>query len=119
MAGVDVYTGSAWVVPKDVQVYTGTAWKQAKKMKAYSGSAWILTWVPKVPSVVITFSKTGVVTGEKFDVTVTYAAGYPEGTKVRVTTNTGYDTTFSPAEGATSVLVDDISHSGVGSPAVR
>lgn len=116
MAGVDVWNGSAYVGVKDIQVSTGTAFKQAKKMKAWSGSTWVLTWVPRVPTVVISFSKTGVQVGEKFDVTVTYSAGWPEGTTVRVTTTTGHDQTLTTVEGQTTVKILQISHAGAGSP---
>lgn len=114
--GLDVYTGSAWVDADDVRVSNGSTWVQAKKVKASNGSSWILAWVPRVPSVVISFSKTGVEPGEKFDVTVTYAAGYPEGTTVHITTNTGHNQTVAAVEGATTVKTGLVSHGSSGSP---
>ena len=113
---IALWNGTAWAPAKAIPIWNGTSWVPTKKVKTWDGTTWKLTWVPPVTGLTITFSKTPVETNELFNVTVSYPAGYPEGTAVRITTSTGYDQTIVPAEGSTSVVVTGVKHVNVSTP---
>lgn len=114
MPGISVWNGSAWTPIKALPVWNGSAWPSAKKVKTWDGSAWRLTWVPPVPVVTLTFSKTGVQAGESFSATATLSIPAPEGTTVTFAFP-GWSSTVPIDEGTTSVAIGGLSHQTAGS----
>lgn len=111
---VSVWNGTGWAAAKQIPVWNGSAWANAKKIKVWNGSAWVLAWVPPVVTASLSFSKTGVATGEAYNVTLTAPGGFPEGAAVTFRF-TGYSHTVYPTEGATTATLSGAAHAGAGS----
>ena len=111
--GLDVYTGTSWVDAEDVHVSNGSAFVQAKKVKVSNGTGWVLAWVPKVPTVTLSFPKQGVNANEAYNVTATLSIPAPEGTVVTFAF-TGYSLAIPAVEGATTVVLNGAAHGAAG-----
>ena len=107
-----------WAPVVSKRVWNGTAWVRVIKEKVWNGTSWVLAWVHPVTSASLSLSKTGVYTGEAYNVTLTAPGtypngGFPEGATVTFRF-TGYSYTTYPTEGANSVTLSKASHAVAG-----
>lgn len=107
------WNGSAWVPAQTLTVWDGTTWVRSKKVKVWRGS-WVLAWVHPVTEATLSLSKSGVIAGETYNVTLTAPRGFPEGAAVTFRF-TGYSHTVYPTEGSTTAVLSGASHASGGS----
>jgi hypothetical protein len=89
----------------------GVTVRQAKSVKVSDGfGGWRLAWVPRVTTATLSLSKTGVVTGEQYNVVLSIPSGVPEGGVTVKFRHGTYSHTVTPAAGATSATLAGATH---------
>lgn len=89
----------------------GVTVRQAKSVKVSDGfGGWRLAWVPPVKVATLSLSKTGVATGEQYNVVLSIPGGVPEGGVTVKFRHGTYSHTTTLAAGATSATLAGATH---------